>query len=120
MKTQIAENLKSEVTSIPKLISRTGICFMLTFLFSGCFSSDQTRLPSWGVNSPNVERREYQKHDPYPDTSYGPDLQTRPREFSTQRTETRRAVENRTLLGTPPNTPSSLPSTNQEYPLSVP
>ena len=41
-----------------------------------------------------VENERYQLHDPFPDSSAGPDTMVRPRGYERQRTESRQAIEN--------------------------
>lgn len=69
-------------------------------LAAGCFNPAFTRLPMLDPGQPQVEKRSYERHDPFPDRLSAPDTQVRPREFNGQRTEPRRALEERLLQGT--------------------
>lgn len=92
----------------------------------GCVSPGNTRLPQVEARHPIVERRSWEAHDPFPDTDQGPSTFTRPPGFETQRTEPRRAWEDRMFrsFGTPtavpaPPAPAGGP-TGWNYPRSVP
>ena len=61
----------------------------------GCFNPALTRLPAFNAGHPLVEKRSYERHDPFPDRLNGPDTQVRPRDFNDQRSESRRALEER-------------------------
>ncbi len=68
-------------------------------LLPGCLTPINTRLPSLVPSHPSVEKRSYERHDPFPDRWLGPDTQVRPRGFNNQRTEPRRALEERLFQG---------------------
>ncbi|MCA9076344.1 MAG: hypothetical protein KDA93_15050 [Planctomycetaceae bacterium] len=55
------------------------------FSLTGCFNPAFTRLPSFWTAPAEVERREYQYHDPFPDAQTGPSTGFRPTEFKDQR-----------------------------------
>ena len=80
-------------------------------LVAGCFNSGLTRLPTFASGQPQVEKRSFERHDPFPDRLSAPDMQVRPRGFSHQRTEPRRALEEQLFQGTtgsgqfPPQSP---------------
>jgi hypothetical protein len=46
-----------------------------------------------------VEKQSYRIHDPFPDEDLGPDTMTRPRGFVEPRSEPRKILESRSLLG---------------------
>ncbi len=72
-------------------------------LTAGCFNPSFTRLPTFASGQPQVEKRSYERHDPFPDGLSAPDMQVRPREFSHQRSEPRRALEEELFRGTTGN-----------------
>lgn len=80
-------------------------------LLAGCLNPALTRLPALHPGHPQVEKRSFERHDPFPDRLMGPDTEVRPREFNEQRTEPRRALEERLFQGAgqngrfPPRTP---------------
>ena len=86
-------------------------CVMLTagcLLLAGCLNPARTRIPTFEAGHPRVEKRSFERHDPFPDRLTGPDMEVRPRSFNNQRTEPRRALEERLFQGTTspgPNTP---------------
>ena len=61
-------------------------------LLEGCITPHTTHFPSLSFMPAEYERREAQIHDPYPDSDFGPDTATRPRNFQ-QRPETLRAQD---------------------------
>ena len=61
-----------------------------TCLLAGCFNAMTTRLPRLTPRAAELERRESQIQDPYPDSDIGPDVDFRPRDFQQQRPETQR------------------------------
>jgi hypothetical protein len=91
----------------------------LVFL-SGCFSPFHTRLPTFVNRSPEVEKRSFSLHDPLPDRDLGPDTLARPRGFNDQRSEPRRTLEGRGLIGSPLPPDSQIPPSGLEYPEVVP
>jgi len=52
---------------------------------TGCFHPLSLRLPTFQNRPPEVERVEYQYHDPFPDSQIGPNTGVRPREYTNQR-----------------------------------
>jgi hypothetical protein len=86
---------------------------------AGCISPATTRAPDPVMGHPVLERRAYERHDPFPDSFAGPDMMNRPRGFVHQRTEPRRAAEDRMLLSVPlaPGQPiPTLPPIGTRYP----
>lgn len=59
---------------------------------SGCANS-QTRLPSLAWSDARAERVAAEYHDPLPETDVGPGTSSRPRGFTTARSEPRRTLE---------------------------
>jgi hypothetical protein len=53
-------------------------------------------------------------HDPLPERDLGPDMQVRPRGFNEQRSEPRRTLEGRGMIGTPALPGQQLPPTASE------
>lgn len=83
----------------------------LVCLVAGCAHGGNTRLPVLDPPDPDIEKQSYRFHDPYPDEDVGPETSHRPREFVRQRTEPRRAAEQRALMGVPaPYSPYSDPA----------
>ncbi|MGD9855783.1 MAG: hypothetical protein AB7U20_12635 [Planctomycetaceae bacterium] len=54
-------------------------------LNSGCFQPWNLRLPTFWTRPPEVERMEYQYHDPFPDSQTGPSTGSRPLYYNEQR-----------------------------------
>ena len=79
-------------------------------LLAGCVNPALTRLPTFEAGHPFVEKRSYERHDPFPDRLIGPDTQVRPRDFNDQRAEPRRALEEQMFQGAKPGT-NTLPET---------
>lgn len=86
---------------VVKITGVAATCLLMT----GCFSDAFTRLPAFGNGQPQVEKRSFERHDPFPDKMSAPDMQVRPREFSNQRSEPRRALEEKLFQGTTGNDP---------------
>ena len=74
---------------------------------TGC---NTTRFPTWYPRPAELERRIYERHDPFPESETGPAVDTRPRAYHIQRTAPRRAVENHTLNGIAPTAPAPYPT----------
>jgi hypothetical protein len=89
------------MSSVVKSAGVAAACLLMT----GCFNSGLTRLPGFESGQPQVEKRSYERHDPFPDELSAPDMQVRPREFSNQRSEPRRALEEKLFQGTTGNDP---------------
>ena len=53
----------------------------------GCIQPWNYRLPTFWTRPPEVERQEYQYHDPFPDNQTGPNTGTRPKEYNIQRSQ---------------------------------
>jgi hypothetical protein len=79
------------------------ILTIVCLLLAGCVNPAFTRLPTFDAGHPFVEKRSFERHDPFPDRLDGPDTQVRPREFNDQRTEPRRALEERLFQGARPS-----------------
>ena len=62
-------------------------------LFAGGCIPPQVRLPSLWYGSTAAQKREYEVHDPFPDTTIGPSTNSRPRNLDVQRSEPRRIRE---------------------------
>ena len=106
------------MSSVVKSVGLAATCLLMT----GCFSDAFTRLPEFGNGQPQVEKRSYERHDPFPDKLSAPDMQVRPREFSNQRSEPRRALEEKLFQGTTGNgafPPGSLDLRGSQYRDSV-
>lgn len=99
---------------LPKLTLLGGLALTL-----GCGSAFSTRPPNIGSRGAQIEKRMLEYYDPFPDRSVGPDVQSRPREFSVQRAAPRRAVESQVRPGFPatfgPSAPR-WPPAGGEYP----
>lgn len=93
-----------------------------SLLPAGCMSY-WTQMPTFQHGDPQLEKRGYERFDPFPDEDLGPDTMTRPRGFMEQRTMPRRAIEDRgQQFGQPaagPATPQPPPS-SWNYPDAVP
>ena len=87
------------MSSVVKSVGLAAICLLM----AGCFNAGSTRLPTFETGQPQVEKRSFERHDPFPDELSGPDMQVRPRGFSNQRTEPRRALEEQLFQGTTGN-----------------
>jgi hypothetical protein len=85
--------------SVVKSVGLAVICLLM----AGCFSDKFTRLPAFETGQPQVEKRSFERHDPFPDRLSAPDTQVRPRGFDNQRTEPRRALEEMLFQGTTDN-----------------
>ena len=57
----------------------------MTLTMTGCLNPAFYRLPSFWTSSADVERREYQYHDPFPDDQSGPSTGVRLRNYNEQR-----------------------------------
>ena len=99
-------------------------CLLLAGLpvFCGCPNPSNTRFPTLAPSPPALERRSYERHDPFPNENLGPETFTRPREFEEQRTEPRRARESQPVPGLFPTAPIGPlpPSAGRVYPEAVP
>ena len=100
------------------LIRKCGLVAAL-FLLAGCLNPQMTQMPSLGFRPTEIEKRSFAQHDPYPDDLSGPSTKNRPRAFIDQRTEERRAWEQRMLQGQgiPHGTAAPrLPTSQYQYP----
>ena len=79
-------------------------------------------MPTFATGDPRLEKRDLERHDPFPSRTAAPDTQTRPRGFNVQRSEIRRIREEDALRGlqrrqeVPAN---KIPTSQLEYPQSV-
>ncbi len=104
------------------MILRLPLLTSLMVIAVGCISPMTTRLPTFGVQHPEIEKRAYERHDPLPDGNLGPDTQARPRGFIVPRTEPRKSAESRLRQGFPPyglQPGFGGPPTSSQYPQSV-
>jgi len=96
-----------------------------TLSLTGCFNPAFYRLPTVWTLPTEVERRENQYHDPYPDSQLGPDTGVRPTNYNEQRPLPVRIREkydgSRVRQSTGPGVPPPLsPSPGSQYPQVVP
>lgn len=75
-----------------KIASRNALMAWCLLCF-GCVTPFNTRLPAVANRPPEIERREAQIHDPYPDSTFGPDTGFRPLGYQDQRSEPQRAKD---------------------------
>jgi hypothetical protein len=73
---------------------------LMSLVTTGCFNPAITRLPEVAAGQPQVEKRSFERHDPFPDRALGPDMQVRPRAYNDQRTVPRKSLEERLFQGT--------------------
>ena len=66
---------------------------------SGCVNPLNTQFPQPFPTSMQAEELSYRFHDPFPDNDIGPQTMTRPPSYMDQRSQERRAAENRMLRG---------------------
>jgi hypothetical protein len=96
---------------------------------TGCLNPQTTRLPSLTSGDPRIadpqerdraERRDLERHDPFPSNSAGPQTFTRPRGHVEERTDIRRIREEAMLRGMNRNGVDSQPSSKLDpYPDTV-
>jgi hypothetical protein len=122
--------------STARLKSVCGLSVIALLLGSmGCVSPLNTRYPMVVHRPAEMERREAQVHDPYPDSKFGPDTGVRPLGYNEQRSEPQRAKDRyftailRTQNGNPnfsrPAAPlfapqTMMPQNPQQYPQQYP
>lgn len=102
------------------------LCFRNTLLLTmfvsstaGCVNPLNTRFPELAPRAPELERRESQIHDPYPDERIGPTVGFRPLNFQQQRSEPQNAKDRfYTSVLRSPNRPS--PALPNRPPLLAP
>lgn len=70
------------------------------FLSAGCLNPRYTRLPTFRFGNPVAERENLERHDPFPNSEFGPDTFARPRSFINSRTNIRRIREEEARRGT--------------------
>lgn len=98
------------------------IALAVTLPISGCITPYNTQFPSFSFKHPLAEKQAYEIHDPFPDSSMGPDTHTRPRGFDVERREPRRKREQNFLmqmqpeLGIPTPAPPATGPTGWKYP----
>jgi hypothetical protein len=63
----------------------------------GCVGPRETQLLTCAPRPPEMERRSYDYHDPFPDEAIGPETSTRPRTFQDPRSDTRKSFDLRFL-----------------------
>lgn len=78
---------------------RGALAFLLLGQLTGCLDPRFTRFPEPFPTDPRMEAMSYRFHDPFPDTSSGPNTYSRPPSFMQQRDPARRSAENRLLQG---------------------
>jgi len=95
---------------------------------AGCVNPQSTRLPSVYGGDPRldpadqqrVERRDLERHDPFPSATAGPQTFTRPQGHVDQRNDIRRAREEALLRGLNRNGVTTPPSSRSDpYPDTV-
>lgn len=86
-------------------------CSLITAFFTcGCVNPFNTRFPQVVHRPAEMERREAQVHDPYPDEQLGPETGFRPLGYVEQRSEPQRAKDKFfTAMLRTQNRPSLLP-----------
>lgn len=106
-------NQPDESVSTARPVPLFYLCLSLAplCLCAGCLNCWTTRLPTCWTRGPEIERREAQIQDPFPDSKWGPDTGFRPLEFQQQRSEPQRAKDRhytsmlRTRFGVSPAPP---------------
>lgn len=83
-----------------RMRSLLSVLAVALFGLSGCVNPD-TRLPTLGWTDSRAERIASEYHDPLPESDVGPATSTRPRGFTTARSEPRRTLEGATRIGYP-------------------
>lgn len=63
--------------------------------FAGCMAPVTMQVPSFLADSPIVERRRYERFDPFISDDLAPETNSRPREYSQPRTIPRRSLADR-------------------------
>jgi hypothetical protein len=95
---------------------------------TGCLNPQSTRLPTLYGGDPRldprdqqqVERRDLERHDPFPSTTAGPQTFTRPRGHVEERTDIRRTKEEALLRGINRDGVTTPPSSQRDpYPDTV-
>lgn len=92
---------------------------------TGCFQPWNLRMPTATTRPPEIERLEYQYHDPFPDSQTGPNTGVRPREYNSQRplpVNVRDKYDSSRLLQpqAAPVPPPTGPPPGSQYPQIVP
>lgn len=96
---------------------RTSLLVMLLIL-TGC-QAPWPQFPTLNPRSPQAERASFSQHDPFPDSSLGPNVNGRPREAFTQRGEPRRTLEAAIPVMTQGENPAMMQSAPSEYPATI-
>lgn len=78
---------------IPRLRVCQIICLGMLLGSVGCVTPFNTKTPQVVHRPAEMERREAQVHDPYPDSTFGPDTGFRPLGYTEQRSEPQRAKD---------------------------
>ena len=104
------------------MTSRIGLLLGILALV-GC-QSPWYRSPAIYPGDPAAERASYSQHDPLPDNSLGPNVEGRPRDAYTQRSEPRRSIEAAIPVMTggpnfPGRAPQMMPPPASSYPNSI-
>ncbi len=105
-------------SNLPKAV----LLFVVASLAEGCATPVTTRLPTFATGSPNAERKAFERDDPFPSASNGPETYSRPRGFTEQRSEIRSMRENSRFRGFNRDGASpdpGIPSSKLEYPNTV-
>ena len=101
---------------------RGTLAFLLVGQLTGCLDPRFVRFPEPFPIDTRMEAMSYRFHDPFPDTSAGPNTYSRPPSYQQQRAPARRSSENRLLLGLkqrPGMAAPTPPRAANAYPLSV-
>lgn len=98
------------------------LSIIVASLVGGCVTPMTTRLPTFATGSPKAERKMFERDDPFPSATNGPETYARPRGFTDQRTEIRSMRENSRFRGFNRDGASAepgIPSAKLEYPNTV-
>ena len=104
------------------MIPRKVLFLMLIGLLSGCIDPRFTRMPEPFPTDLRMEAFSYRFHDPFPDTTAGPNTYSRPPSFRVQRDPARQSMESRLLLGMkqrPGQATATPPRALSEYPEAI-
>ncbi len=106
---------------MPRFLLRTPFV-VAALAASGCPTPMTTRLPEIAPRDPRVEKKSFERFDPFPDPDLGPDTLARPLGFQTERTQERRNYEDRIFQGRPRETAPggpAFPPSGARYPESL-
>ncbi len=76
---------------------------------SGCMNPRFTRFPTWSSSFPSAENAAFERQNPFPDSNFGPSMDSTPRGYDRPRALPRQAAEQRLLQGVPVG-PESVPA----------